>query len=90
LKSDATDEFYNIGMGTQTTIRELCELILEVTEADFEIEYEPAGQTFVMNRVGSTDKARRGLGFEAKVDLREGLTRLIEWRKHHKASSRKT
>jgi len=87
LKSHATDEFYNIGMGKQTTIRELCELILEITESDLEIQYEPAGQTFVTNRVGGTDRARTELGFEAEVDLREGLTRLIEWRRSHMVSS---
>ncbi|MFX0097210.1 MAG: NAD-dependent epimerase/dehydratase family protein [Candidatus Hodarchaeota archaeon] len=86
LKSNATDEFYNIGMGTQTTIRELCELVLEITRAHLEIQYEPAGQTFVTNRVGSTEKARRDLDFKAEVDLREGLTRLIDWRKSHKLS----
>jgi UDP-glucose 4-epimerase len=84
LKGNATDKFYNIGMGTQTTINELCELVLEITGADVEIQYETAGQTFVVNRVGSTEKAKRDLGFEAKVDLQEGLTRLIEWRKSHK------
>jgi UDP-glucose 4-epimerase len=86
LKSNATDEFYNIGMGTQTTVRELCELVLEITGANVEIQYEPAGQTFVTNRIGSTEKARRDLSFGAKVDLQEGLTRLIEWRKSHKFS----
>ena len=86
LKSNATDEFYNIGMGTQTTIKELCELVLEITGAEVEIQYEAAGQTFVVNRVGSTEKAKRDLGFEAEVDLQEGLARLIEWRKSQKLS----
>jgi UDP-glucose 4-epimerase len=83
LKADTKDEFYNIGMGTQTTIRELCEMILRITGKNVEIQYEPAGQTFVTNRIGSTEKAKRDLGFEAKVNLREGLTKLIEWRELH-------
>lgn len=83
LKGDTKDEFYNIGMGTQTTIRELCEMILSITGKNVEIQYEPAGQTFVTNRIGSTEKAKRDLGFEAKVNLREGLTKLIEWRELH-------
>lgn len=83
LKTDTKDEFYNIGMGTQTTIRELCEMILRITGKNVEIQYEPAGQTFVTNRIGSTEKAKRDLGFEAKVNLREGLTKLIEWRELH-------
>ena len=80
LKGDATDEFYNIGMGVQTSIKELCQQILEIKESNLKIQFEPAGQTFVTNRVGSIEKARRDLKFDAKVDLREGLTQLIAWR----------
>ena len=29
LKSSSTDEFYNVGSGVQTSIAELCDLILE-------------------------------------------------------------
>jgi UDP-glucose 4-epimerase len=81
LKSSATDVFYNIGMGIQTNIKELCELILRIIGKDYEIQFEPAGQTFVTNRVGSTDKAKNDMGFEAKVSLEEGLRSLIDWRR---------
>ena len=84
LKSDATDGFYNVGGGIKTSIKELCELLLELTGAGLEIQYEPAGQTFVTHRVGSTEKARQELGFEAQIELREGLQSLIEWRADHK------
>jgi len=84
LKGDTKDKFYNIGMGMQTTIKELCEMILRITGKKVEIQYEPAGQTFVTNRIGSTEKAKRDLGYEAKVNLREGLTQLIEWRELHR------
>lgn len=83
-KADATDAFYNVGKGVRTSIKELTELILEITKSDQKIHYEPAGLTFVKNRVGSTEKARREIGFEAQVDLREGLKRLIDWRSAHK------
>ena len=81
LKSSTTDRFYNIGMGTQTTIKELCEHILRMTGKNCEIQFEPTGQTFVTNRIGSTEKARRDLGFEASITLEEGLRSLIEWRR---------
>ena len=84
LKSDVSDEFYNVGSGTRTSLRELCELILEVTGSTQSIQYEPAGKTFVTNRIGSTAKAERDLGFRTTVDLRDGLARLIEWRDAHK------
>ena len=81
LKSSATDHFYNIGMGTQTTIKELCEIILKIVGRDYKIQFEPAGQTFVTNRVGSTAKAKKDLGFEARITLEDGLRSLIEWRR---------
>jgi len=87
LKSDAVDRFYNIGMGIQTTIKELTERIIEITGASCNIQYEPAGQTFVTNRIGSTDLARRDLSFEAKISLTEGLQGLIEWRRSHKTGN---
>ncbi len=31
MKSDATNDFYNVGAGTQTSIKELAEMILEMT-----------------------------------------------------------
>ena len=84
MKADATDEFYNVGMGVKTTIKELAELILEITGSNLQIQYEPGGTTFVKNRVGCPKKAARQIGFEAGVQLRDGLERLIEWRSAHK------
>ena len=84
MKADATDQFYNVGCGVKTTIKELTELILEVTGSDLEIRYEPGGMTFVKNRVGDPRKAEQEIGFKARVGLREGLERLIEWRNAHK------
>ena len=50
-------------------------------ERDYEIQFEPTGQTFVTNRVGSTEKAKNEIGFEAKISLEQGLRSLIEWRR---------
>jgi UDP-glucose 4-epimerase len=80
-KSDASDEFFNIGMGVKTTINELVMLLLELTGSDLEPEYRPQEQMFVTHRVGSTEKAEELLGFRAQVSLREGLQRFIEWRR---------
>jgi len=85
MKADATDEFYNVGTGKKTTIKELTELILEITDSDLKIQYEPSGMTFVKNRVGSPQKASEQIGYTAEVNLREGLKQLIDWRNSHKA-----
>lgn len=84
LKADVSDEYFNVGSGVQTSIRQVCEMLLEETGSDLPIQFEPAGPTFVTNRVGSTEKAERLLGFRTTVPLREGLRRVIEWRERDK------
>lgn len=59
-------------------------MLLELTGSDLKIQYEPAGLTFVTNRIGSTELAEKDLGFRYKTGLKEGLLKLIEWRKNHK------
>ena len=83
LKSDVPFGFYNVGRGIRTTIKELAELILKITNSNLHIQYEPGGQTFVTNRVGDPVAAEKDLGFTWSVDLEEGLRRLIEWRMSH-------
>jgi UDP-glucose 4-epimerase len=80
LEADASDEFFNIGMGVKTTINELVMMLLKITGSDLQPEYRPQEQMFVTHRVGSTEKADRQLGFRARVPLEEGLRSVVEWR----------
>jgi UDP-glucose 4-epimerase len=80
LKSDIVHGFYNVGRGIKTSIKELAELLLKISDSQLEIIYEPSGPTFVTTRVGDPEAARRDLGFEWSIDLEEGLRSLIEWR----------
>lgn len=84
MKATTTDKFYNVGTGVKTTIKELAELVLDITESDLQIQYEPSGQTFVKNRVGCPQKAAQELNFTAQMNLRDGLAKLIQWRNNHK------
>jgi UDP-glucose 4-epimerase len=83
LKSDVPFGFYNVGRGIKTSIRELTELILKITNSSLPVQYEEVGQTFVTNRVGDPMAAEKDLGFKWKVDLEDGLRRLVEWRRSH-------
>jgi len=84
MQSDTTDQFYNIGTGKQTSIRDLCENILEITNSKLSVIYRPYSENdqrqLVQNRIGSTQKSKKELGFEYKVDILEGLKDLWEWR----------
>ena len=84
LKSDATDDFFNVGMGVKTTINELVSLLLKVTGSKLKTEYKPQEQMFVTHRLGSTVKAEKKLGFKARVPLEEGLKSVVEWRNKDK------
>jgi UDP-glucose 4-epimerase len=76
---------YNLASGVETSIRELAELINELTGNPTPIALTPArdwdhsGQRF-----GSTDKARAELGFAATMPLREGLERTIAWTRENR------
>lgn len=84
LQSDAVDEFYNVGTGVQTSIKQLCDTILEMKGSDLKVTYKPYSaddaRRMVQNRIGCPIKAEKDLGFKYEIELREGLQRLIDWR----------
>jgi UDP-glucose 4-epimerase len=87
LQAEVADEFYNVGTGVQTSIRQLCDMILELKDSDLKVTYKPYSEDdarrMVQNRIGSPEKAERDLGFRYRYDLRTGLQRLIDWRAGH-------
>lgn len=86
MKAGTSDRYYNVGTGKRTSLRELAELILEITGCKKIINFAPRSQaTLVRNRVGCPKQASAEIGFTARLDLREGLKQLIEWRDNHKA-----
>ena len=84
LQSESTDENYNVGTGVQTTIKELCDTILEMKNSNLSVQYHPYSEDdarrMVQNRIGCPKKAEKDLGFKYTIDLHEGLQRLIDWR----------
>lgn len=86
MKSDVSDRFYNVGTGKRTSLKQLAEMLIEMTGCTNPIQYAPRSQaTLVRNRIGCPKRATAEIGFTAQVDLREGLRRLIEWRSNHRA-----
>ena len=81
MHADATNECYNVASGTKTTIQELARMLLDLSDSSLEIEYGAMDRPRVRTRVGSQEKARVGLGFVAEIGLREGLRKLIDWRR---------
>jgi UDP-glucose 4-epimerase len=86
MRAETDDRFYNVGTGRRTSLRSLAELLLELTGCEQPINYAPRSQaTLVRNRIGCPKRAAEEIGFVASIDLKEGLRRLIDWRRAHRA-----
>ena len=87
LEAEVTDEFYNVGTGVQTSIKKLCDTILDLRQSNLKVTYNPYSEDdarrMVQNRIGCPKKASADLGFTFKYDLPTGLQRLIDWRATH-------
>jgi GDP-L-fucose synthase len=69
----------NLGTGAEISIRELAELIAELTGFDGEIVWDTSQPNGQPRRALDTSRARELFGFEARTPLREGLERTIAW-----------
>ena len=86
MKSDKTDAFYNVGTGKRTSLKEMAEILIEITGCKKPIKFAPRSQaTLVRNRIGDPNKAINEIDFKSTIDLKEGLLRLVKWRASHKA-----
>jgi UDP-glucose 4-epimerase len=77
---DVAEGVYNIASGTETSLLELAQTLLEVMGSSVPVAHGPErAVNGVSRRLADTTAARRDLDFEARVDLREGLGQLVEW-----------
>jgi GDP-L-fucose synthase len=73
------DEPVNIGAGKEISIRELAELVAELTGFTGEIRWDESMPNGQPRRSLDATRARELFGFEARTPLREGLERTIAW-----------
>lgn len=81
MEASLSGQFYNVGTGIGTSIKQLTELIIHLNGSKVSIKYEPAGLTFVTERIGSTKKLKKELGFAYRVNLETGIKKIISRRK---------
>lgn len=88
MKADTVDTFYNVGTGVQTSIKTLCDLILELKDSALKVNYQPYDEEdarrLVQNRIGCPKKAEEEIGFKYTISLHDGLIDLINWREQSK------
>lgn len=73
----------NIGAGFEISIKELVELIVELTGFKGRIIWDTSKPDGQPRRILDTSMAEKEFGFKAKRELREGLRKTIEWYKNY-------
>jgi len=75
-----TDEVFNIGSGTETSLKELAAALLAAMDSPLQATH--AGERKVNpvpRRLADIGAARRALGYEPSVSLDHGLRQLVAW-----------
>jgi UDP-glucose 4-epimerase len=77
---DVTDEVFNIGSGTETSLVELAEALLRAMDSDLPLDFGAArGVNAVTRRLADVSRAAERLDWKAEVGLEDGLRRLVTW-----------
>ncbi len=69
----------NLGSGREISIKDLAELITELTGYQGELKWDTSKPNGQPRRALNTDKAEEQFGFKAKTPFREGLQKTVQW-----------
>jgi GDP-L-fucose synthase len=69
----------NLGAGFEITIKELVELIVQLTGFKGEVRWDTSKPDGQPRRMVDTSRAERAFGFKAKTRLKKGLENTIQW-----------
>jgi UDP-glucose 4-epimerase len=88
VQKDVDDEVFNIGTGVQTSLNDLCHMLLKISGSALQPVYREARRVGnVQRRRAAVEKADNMLGFRATVSLEQGLRELIRWKKAAKTAA---
>ncbi|MDB2532255.1 NAD-dependent epimerase/dehydratase family protein [Alphaproteobacteria bacterium] len=77
-------EEVNVASGRAVTIKEIIETIFELEELhNVELKFDPTKPTMIPKRLINIDKLQKHTGFSPQIDMREGLSRTIDWYKKY-------
>ena len=88
---DATERYdgrdpVNLGSGTEISVRELVELIADLSGFEGEIEWDTSKPDGQPRRRLDVSRAREAFDWEARTSLREGIRETIEWYERHRGT----
>jgi nucleoside-diphosphate-sugar epimerase len=83
------NEDFNISASEELTVAEIARLIWEACDEDpaaFELAHLPSFEVDVQRRWPSVEKAKRLLGWQAQVDLKDGIAQTVQWLREQAAA----
>jgi nucleoside-diphosphate-sugar epimerase len=84
----AENEDFNVSAATELTVAEIAAVVWEACGNDPEelsFKHLPSFEVDVQRRWPSVEKARRVLGWEAAIDVRDGIAETVEWLRSRRA-----
>jgi nucleoside-diphosphate-sugar epimerase len=84
------NEDFNISASRELTVAEIAKIVWEACGEDpaaFELEHLPSFEVDVRRRWPSVEKARRLLGWEAKIGVEDGIAATVRWLRERARSS---
>jgi GDP-L-fucose synthase len=79
----------NLGAGREVAIRDLVELIAELTGFDGELRWDASKPDGQPRRAVDASRARAAFGFSADTELRDGLRQTIDWYRANREDAEK-
>ena len=70
-------EVYNVGTGSEISVKELAAAVIEITGSYVGIEHAPKREGDIYHSVADTSKIREALGFEPAWSFRDGLEKTL-------------
>lgn len=78
-KKGKVGEVYNLARGKEVSINDIAKVILKYVNTTSKIEHLEDRPGDVLRHFADTKKTKKELGFEAKMDIEEGIEKYIKW-----------
>lgn len=72
-------EIYNLARGKEVSINDIAKIIIEYVETESKIEHLEDRPGDVLRHFADTKKANKDLNFRAKVSIKDGISKYINW-----------
>ena len=80
LKEENICDIYNIGTGKYYSLNEVVEILNKILKKDIKSKYiDNPIKNYIRHTWADTEKSKRELGFEHKVDIYQGIEKLIHY-----------